>query len=489
MNAACFLYPSVPFTSGGLCDACFQHSNCESGSCIDYGAEGPHCGQSCNGGNDCPEDYDCYELQGGGTPQCVPFNQHCKNVGGNIPVGTFCFDHSTCASGYCLVLPESAVCTQQCNAVAGTGCPQGMGCVGNDQQGICYPKGDVPIGGDCESPSDCQTILCIGIGQGKGVCTQKCTSDAQCPGSLSCAGGFCVEAGNKAFGEDCDTSLDCASFYCPQFLGYCSDQCESNADCPPGIQCELGFAGSVGYCDAGATGEVGDTCGPGAKECVQGLFCFYLTAEATLGKCEEKCDARYDNCSGGKFCEWVYQDWSQKVVGVCRNDNGGGGPGAACGGSSLCRPDLVCADTDGLGPACRHDCNAVNTLGCPSGHTCVALNLPDDPKLGACHPKDGAPPVEEPTVVETGRVAEPPPVEEDLGGTVGTETTGGDTGPGISLDGTGADGGDTGGGGDSGGGSRASGGCGAAAGVPGGPALPLLLFVLATLLVARRRAL
>ncbi len=481
-RGVCFLYPAVTFKDGQICDACWNHQNCSTGSCIDFGDEGPHCGIDCNNNGDCPKDYDCLQLQGG-VKQCIPFNKHCKNVGANIPVGKFCFDHSTCASGYCLVLPESAVCSTQCvkGGPNNGGCPADMGCVGNSQQGICYPKGNVPIGGACEAPSDCQTILCIGIGQGKGICTQSCTSDSQCPGAMSCINEVCLEKGNAKFGEACESSLDCESVYCPPFLEYCTNQCESDADCPPDIECELGFGGQaqVGYCDAGATGVEGDTCGPGAKECVDGLFCLYKSKEAQLGKCAEKCDARYDGCKGGRYCKWVYQDWFQKVVGVCVDDNGGVNMGEPCGGSILCKPDLVCADTDGQGAKCRQDCNSYNELGCSGSATCIGLNLENNPKLGACHPKDGAPPVENPTVVETVRTAEPPPVEEDLGGTTGGDTGGTDTG-GIEPDA----GATTTGGGGSGGGREPSGGCATS---PGGSGAPLGLAALLLLSVGLLR--
>ena len=75
--------------------------------------------------------------------------------------------------------------------------------------------------------------------------------------------------------------------------------------------------------------------------------------------------------------------------------------GESCGGGAYCLPSLVCADTDGVGAKCRQDCKTTNFLGCSNGAECIALNLPNDPQLGACHPKDGPPAVETPKVVET----------------------------------------------------------------------------------------
>ena len=430
-RAACFLYPAATFTDGQLCDSCWNHQNCVSGACINYPGDGPFCAQDCSGGKACPSGYECIALMGG-YMECLPVNQHCAPVGGNIPVGDFCYDHATCASGYCLVLPDSAVCTQQCNPSQGgsAGCPSGMVCAGQGTNGICYPQGSGQLGDSCLSPADCASFDCIGIGASEGACTQPCTSDAQCPGTYACVFDFCVATGSGQFGDSCTQLTDCASGLCVPFVDYCSTKCSDDAECPGDLECINNL-----YCDAGATGQVGDTCGPGAKECVSGLFCFYDTAAAVNGTCREKCDVRYDDCSGGQYCDWVWQDWQNKVVGVCVGDNGGAPTGAPCGGPIACFPDHVCADTDGSGPKCRQDCNSYNLLGCSGGTTCIPLNMESDPKLGACHPNDGAPAVDDPQVVETVPGVEPPPVAEP------SEDTGAiEPGMRVETDGPGLDG-------------------------------------------------
>jgi hypothetical protein len=409
----CFLYPAIPFTQGQVCDACKEKSNCTTGVCFSYGDEGAFCGQDCGANSPCPDGYGCFNVPGVSTSQCIPNNEHCAPTGGNIAIGDYCYDHDTCSSNRCLVLPDSAVCSKECNPLAGgnAGCPSSMKCIGKDADGICYPKGDQGLGEPCESPADCESFECIGIGDGEGVCTQTCTNDSQCPGTMSCMGEKCVQLGSGKHGDACTKITDCANGLCVPFLGYCSELCDTNEDCPYEGNCLL-----AGVCDAGAQGKTGDACGDGAKTCMSGLTCLYLAKGDTTGICRVKCDVRYDACEQGAFCEWIWQPWLNKVVGACTENNGGKTQGDDCGGPAYCLPDLVCADTDGTGPKCRQDCKATNFLGCSNGATCIALNLSDDPMKGACHPKDAPPPIDDPQVVET--TTDAGPIAPDAGNTV-----------------------------------------------------------------------
>jgi hypothetical protein len=421
-RGACFLYPQVSFKSGEVCDACAKPSNCKSGVCFNFGEEGAYCGQNCSSTQKCPDNYTCYNVEGADSAQCLPDNDHCAPTGGNIPLGVYCYDHATCASGKCLVLPDSAICSSSCNPSAGGngGCPSTMKCLGEGVEGICYPKGDKALGDECKSPSECDSFLCIGIGDSIGICTKDCTTESQCPGTMKCMLGKCIPTGSGEHGDSCKKLTDCQSGICPPFLGYCTIQCEKTDDCPGESECLLS-----GVCNAGAQGKEGDTCGTTAKQCMSGLVCLYPSADVTLGTCRYQCDVRFDSgCADGLFCEWIWLDWQQKVVGICVLNNGGAGQGETCGGIISCLPDLICADTDGLGPKCRQDCNTSNFLGCSGGATCIPLNLPHNPKLGACHPKEAPPPVDDPQVVETttdtGSPAEdtnplPPEVDDDLG--------------------------------------------------------------------------
>ena len=379
-RAACFLYPSVTFNEGQACDACSQSSHCAAGACINFGSEGAFCGQNCSTTNGCPEGFGCYQLTGGGSPQCIPDNEHCAPVGGNIPLGDFCYDHATCQSGQCLVLPQSAVCTTSCNPQSSSSCPAGLECVGQGIDGVCYPLGEGNIGEPCVTATDCASFECLGIGNGQGICTESCTTDAQCGTGVLCALGYCIPSGDTGFGGACESPTECQGSICN--FGKCSKECDTDIDCPGDGMCP------AGVCTIGAQGQLGDVCGAGAEVCVAGLFCLVTEQGATQGTCQEGCDVRTDVCSAGKLCKWFYASWANKVSGYCVAPEGGALEGDACGGALTCEVGLVCADTD-MQPLCLRDCNGSNLLGCSTGTKCKSLGLDDNPKLGACFPNDG----------------------------------------------------------------------------------------------------
>ena len=405
-RGACFLYPTVPFKVGAACDACATGTNCQSGVCLDFGEEGAFCGQECGAALGCPDGFTCYNLEGVAKPQCIPDNEHCAPVGGNIQTGGYCYDHATCASSLCLPTAESAFCTVSCTpgGAGNGGCPSAMMCLGAaGKDGTCYPQGNAALGDFCDSLGDCASGDCVGIGDGKAICTQPCAQEGDCPSGFTCSAELCLKKGTKAFGEPCELITECESTLC---AGYCTQACSASNPCPGESKCL-----ETGYCQLGPTGTEGEACGEGAEQCISSLFCYFTASGQKTGTCRQKCDARSDSgCTGGKLCQWVWQAWLQKVVGLCVPDNGGAGEGEACQSRSDCRADLVCADTDGGGAKCLRDCNGNNLLGCPGGSTCIPLGLEDDPKLGACHPDDGAPPVEDPTVPEP-----PPPDAPDAG--------------------------------------------------------------------------
>jgi hypothetical protein len=376
-RAACFLYPATDFNDGLVCDACFEGSNCANGVCLNYGAEGAFCGQACSASNGCPEGFGCYQLQGVTTPQCLPDNDHCAPVGGNIGIGDFCYDHATCQSGQCLVLPDSAVCTTDCNPATGSGCPSDMECIGQGSSGICYPKGDGALGDLCVTPADCASFECVGVGSGQGICTTACATDAQCGNGVLCSFGYCIPQGSTPTGGACSLPTECEGAVCN--FGKCTQECETDEECPGDGKCPNGV------CTIGAQGQLGDVCGEGAEVCISGLVCLITTQGATQGVCQESCDVRTDVCSPGKLCKWFYASWSNKVSGYCVDPEGGAGIGEACGGALTCEVGLVCADTES-NPKCFQDCNAQNLLGCPSGTKCASLGLESNPKLGACFP-------------------------------------------------------------------------------------------------------
>ncbi len=377
-RGACFLYPASPFTSGQVCDACTSNSNCVGGACFDFGAEeGAYCGSVCGAAKPCPAGYSCYNVDGVSTPQCFPDSDHCAPIGGAIPLGEFCYDHETCSSNLCLTTGDSAVCSKSCTP-GGSGCPSGFQCLGSGNDGVCYPKGTAALGQPCTSVLDCATGDCAFVDLGNALCVQPCGTG--CPSGFSCLSDVCIPKGAGSFGAKCTKDLDCQSLVCS--VGACSLTCSSDDDCPGESACN-----AQGTCTPGPTGGLNAVCGTGGEQCMAAYSCFF-EVEGPTGTCQVTCDTRKDQCPAGQLCRRVYQDWIDKVAGVCTSDTSGAFEGQSCA-ASFCQAGLVCADL-GAGLLCHRDCNGLNLLGCPTGYTCVSVAEPGDPKRGACKPPAGA---------------------------------------------------------------------------------------------------
>jgi hypothetical protein len=186
----------------------------------------------------------------------------------------------------------------------------------------------------------------------------------------------CIPKGAGSFGAKCTKDLDCQSLVCS--VGACSLTCSSDDDCPGESTCN-----AQGTCTPGPTGGLNAVCGTGGEKCMAAYSCFF-EVEGPTGTCEVTCDTRKDQCPAGQLCRRVYQDWIDKVAGVCTSDTSGAFEGQSCA-ASLCQAGLVCADL-GAGLLCHRDCNGLNLLGCPTGYTCVSVAEPGDPKRGACRP-------------------------------------------------------------------------------------------------------
>jgi hypothetical protein len=386
-RGVCFLYPSVSFAAGQVCDACLADANCAVGVCIGYGpGEGGYCGKGCSSSADCAAGFACYSFNDGSAPpQCLPDNMHCAPLGANIEVGDFCYDNPTCASGTCLTTTDSAVCTTGCT-VGGSnngGCPASMTCLANGSSGICYPKGQGQLGDSCVGSFECANFDCASVGGGKGACTQDCSSDAGCPSAFRCLTKKCLPRGPTAFGGSCSSGVDCVTAVC--WAAKCSDECAVDADCPGESTCS-----SSGFCKPGPTGGLKAACGEGAETCTSAYFCLFEAVGLTTGRCEVSCDTRVDKCASGQLCRRYYQSWNDKVVGVCTDDVSGASESQPCGAAVSCQAGLVCADLGDGDARCRRDCHAKNLLGCTSNEQCVPLGDLADPKLGACRPL-GAP--------------------------------------------------------------------------------------------------
>jgi len=128
----CFKTGSKPYGAD-----CAEHSECQSGACIDFGSA-KVCSQYCGsaaGGAACPDGAPCLQ-----DVACVP--------PGPRPNGAPCLGPTDCMGGYC----TAATCTQPCDGAHP--CPPGAQCQG----GFCEGPA---AGGQCESAADCPSgLLC-----------------------------------------------------------------------------------------------------------------------------------------------------------------------------------------------------------------------------------------------------------------------------------------------------------------------------------------
>jgi hypothetical protein len=149
--------------------------------------------------------------------------------------------------------------------------------------GLCGSACDAIFGSDDAEPA-----------RTPGGYNAECGNDNQCRTGLTCIQRKCLPAGNTPAGQLCTLTAECAGgLYCQatasglgEVRGSCQqagagevdDTCSTDADCEPGLRCELlGFSGTCA-----ATGDVdfGAACASSAQ-CMAGLVCL---EDGTCGK-------------------------------------------------------------------------------------------------------------------------------------------------------------------------------------------------------------
>lgn len=463
----CYLYPTGSFAQGQPCDSCTATSHCDGGTCIryDYPNDGvpeyQFCGRNCTATSGCPEGYFCYTQDS--LNQCVPDNYYCGDDGGTVPMGDFCYGYSVCESGLrCLATGFGAYCSRECPPA----CPDGFECMG----GYCLQGGDGALGDPCQSSPECASLSCATLAPNHYVCSQDCATDADCPSGFGCAWEMCFRRGAQPFGESCTMHTDCESAYCAGFSSgkYCSDDCRSDGDCPNGSYCT-----SNDYCSKISI-ETGDPCANTA-ECPDGDLCLFAAASDALGVCTKECNPFTGfTCPSGQVCAWVEMSWAETIAGVCKPKNGGPVEGQACDlDGRACEWSAICAAINDVPARCYGHCRKDTGLGCISGERCVVLGEAGSPNHGACY-SDPPPPPEDVVQPPPADAVQPPPHDSggtppprDTGGTQPREDTAG-TQPGVDTGGSGQPGADgaapgvdaAGGGGGTGGTGGGSGGSG-----------------------------
>lgn len=380
-NGACYLYPTGAFTKGQVCDACAADSNCVSGGCLKYPDDQYYCGQACTTSSQCPEHSFCYTTDG--INSCVSDQVRCDQGGSQAQMGEYCWGMEVCQSGLCLALPGSAYCSKECNPSGSNTCGAGFSCLGEGSQGYCIKAGQVAFGGQCATHLECQTSMCAQVCADVAICVKECTSTAQCPANSSCTQQMCVPNGTVAFGGTCSCAIECTTGYCTGAFGgsFCSRTCSTDAECPES------FCGGYGYC-----GKPSGTVGAACKEdqnCGASMFCKFTSASKPEGTCVPRCDPVTDGgCAAGQACVWYYMGWLDKVQGECKPQNGGAKVLTPCSPSTNpCEVNLTCADA-GDGLICYRDCKTTSAAGCDYTETCIGMGIPNDPKHGLCIPND-----------------------------------------------------------------------------------------------------
>ncbi len=215
--------------------------------------------------------------------------------------------------------------------------------------------------GACEKGAEVTT----GLGK-------ACDSAAACEGEMICLTdfpeGYCS--------NDCDSDADCDMGTC--ILDTCLASCGDDGDCRDGYSCVHGDQGRACAPPARGYHGLGDSC-QGELDCVDELSCLAVSEEGQ--QCTETCTSVL-NCGSQADC----------IDGLCRR---------SCAGDEDCHQDQVCASTpDGrfctplpplspLGGPCAENQDCVSGLTCltdaPEGYCTRDCTGAGDCDGGICH--------------------------------------------------------------------------------------------------------
>ena len=251
-SAACIAPGSLNFG-----DECVSSLECSSELCLPLDDALNVCSAECDPENAaCPGGAPCVAIDEPGADLdglCVP--------PGDVAEGGACGDAARrCANDLtCIVTAEGAdgTCRAACDPFGM--CPQGRGCTpfGPDDW-FCLAAEGPGEGSDCVEGQCAGGLLCLPLGDDEpGLCTRPCDpEDNQCGGEQVCFElleglGVCPTR-DTAFGEDCESPLDCTSFVCvarPEGSGVCSRACGGVDGCPDGWLCGRTNSGAVCFID------------------------------------------------------------------------------------------------------------------------------------------------------------------------------------------------------------------------------------------------
>lgn len=155
--------------------------------------------------------------------------------------------------------------------------------------GACTERPDFTPGGDCELNTDCATSLVCRLGR----CRVECRAQRDCAVGLECVRdarglGACQleEETMCERASDCEAPLVC-------HFGRCTNECETDRDCPPGASCAEDETGASGCRD------------PSVSECELTSDCEAMGLSGKVcavdDRCREPCREDWD-CRDGMMC-------------------------------------------------------------------------------------------------------------------------------------------------------------------------------------------
>jgi hypothetical protein len=212
-----------------------------------------------------------FELSKQGTGRAVLGRIHAETTrdacegltpidGGPAPLGAFCLEDTTCASGICRFDEASpffvGLRCMGCDPKAGAAaCDAGLVCgVGEARTPVhtipfeCVPTGGDELGERCLVDAECATGLCTD--HVCSTCRNTCSGGETCGAAWNFGPSVCAPGQHRhASGEPCATDTDCASATCNgAVLRTCVDgrPCANPGDCPADPDLSAGECTTVG---------------------------------------------------------------------------------------------------------------------------------------------------------------------------------------------------------------------------------------------------
>ncbi|RMG10901.1 MAG: hypothetical protein D6729_18845, partial [Deltaproteobacteria bacterium] len=299
--------PELPCSAGGHCGLLAMAEGTPVGRCFG----------DCSADADCRSGYRCYDGDGDGVSECLPYG------GGAGAVGDACTTIDQCQGGeeaLCSVPPgfPAGYCSYDCSA---SPCPAGSHCArqrGDDRcvDSVCCNRlvpctiDETTGADDCTAGYRCELTS---YGQICVLSDRRCSPTLACPDGTMCTNeqdGACAQCN----GDGCRADYDC----------YDADR-DGRRECWPAAK---------------GTGAVGDPC-VRLRDCAGGFVgvCFFEDNGAFVGGyCSRRCDDV--PCPAGSVCtQFKIQNASGQVetVSYCF---------VACNGGG-CRPGYTCQVPEG----------------------------------------------------------------------------------------------------------------------------------------------